>query len=297
MNKARVLGFAILGLAVWESAKSIALTRSRIQERDLQAMRETLEKVSLPILAHRSWMAPNLRSWFPQTAQAQVFAHPDPQALTEFWTIGHRSDPESLEVSQPAQLQEIVAHGALVARRWRKPGATSTQVNLGPSAVEFVDLEARVDQGPCKIKTRSPLHIQCPDQSSLRWEISEINYKPRACLAYRGSQLGAMTISFKLAHPKRAQAIRGHVGFSDFNARLRSDAALQVTLLEHEQVRLNQPFTDAQGWAAFSVPLAQATSTYHLKLQLNANQTQSAPISRPIIPCTQLSVLLSNEAP
>lgn len=178
-----------------------------------------------------------------------------------------------------------------MARRWRQPKAPNNVASLAPFPFKLTQIQARVDQGPCKIKSRSPLEVRCPDQSSLIWEISEIDYKPRACLAYRSSQLGPITLSFQLASPQSVQKVVGHVGFSDFNARLRSDAALQVSLRSGDQELLHQPFSDAQGWAAFDVPLpalSQDSPTFHLSLLLNASQAQSQRLRRPVIPCIEL---------
>lgn len=290
-GKARLLGATLLFLAVWESGTSISLSQARVQKEDIQAMQRALAGVQSPVLAHRRWMDPNLRSWFAQAAKPLAFANPEPNALTEFWTVGHVTDPEPLAFGSRARLQQSVIHGSLVARRWTQNEAKIRLATLGVSPDEILDLKAKVEQGYCQIKTRSPLRIQCPDQSSLRWETSEIDYLPRACLAYRGSQLGQLTLSFRLAHPEKLASIQGHVGFSDFNARLRSDAALALRLQSEEHELLNHPFTDAQGWAPFSAALSQemdASDRFHLTLQLNANQARSERLRRPVIPCIDL---------
>lgn len=288
---ARTLWIALLALSVWETSKSFALTQSRINQADIQAMQRSLRQVQRPILAHRAWLEPSLRSWFPASAQPSVFANPAPHELEEFWSIGHRSDPEGLTHAPNAQLQTTITHGALVARQWVQPRVPITVASLGPNAMALTNLHARVDQGPCKIISKSPLEIQCPDQSSLTWEIGEINYKARSCLAYRTSQLGPLTLSFKLAKPNAPQRLVGHVGFSDFNARLRSDAALQVSVHAGTDQLFDRPFSDAQGWTPFAAPLlelADPSPTYHITLLLNATHAKSKNLHRRVIPCIEL---------
>lgn len=296
---ARGLLVTLLLISGWETCKSVALTRARIDERDLEQMREAFHRVELPILAHRPWLEPSLRSWFSQASQPGAFARPTAQDLPEFWTIGHQSDPEPQSFAPDAKLRETIQHGTLVARKWVQPQTFVTLAGLGRSSFVLTKLEARVDQGSCNIKTRSPLKIQCPDQSTFTWEIAEINYRPRLCLAYRSNQLGPVTLSFKLAAPQAVERIQGHVGFSDFNARLRSDAALQVRLRADDIELLNRPFTDAEGWAPFAVQLpkdAQDSPTFHLTLLSNANQTRSKGLHRRVIPCIELR-LQSRESP
>lgn len=296
---ARGMLAALLLISGWETCKSVALTRARIDEGDLEQMRQAFHQVELPILAHRPWLEPRLRSWFSQASQPDAFARPSVQELPAFWTIGHQSDPETQRFAPHAKLRETIQHGALVARKWVQPQTFVTLAGLGRSSLVMTELAARVDQGSCSIKNRSPLKIQCPDQSTLTWEIGEINYRPRACLAYRSNQLGPVTLSFKLADPQAVQRVQGHVGFSDFNARLRSDAALQVHLRADDIELLSRPFTDAEGWAPFSVQLpkdVQDSPTFHLTLLLNASQARSEGLQRRVIPCIELR-LQGRESP
>lgn len=294
---ARAFWIALLSLCVWESGKSLMLTRSRVDPADVKAMRNILQHVESPVLAHRAWLEPSLRSWFPRATNPKAFAGPAPQELAQFWSIGHRSDPKPLAFASDAQLEQTVTHGALVARRWVQPKAPTTLADLTQN---ITDIQAHVQQGICKKISRSPLKLRCPDQSSLTWEISEIDYKARSCLSYRPSQLGPLTLSFKLATDQPPQRVVGHVGFSDFNARLRSDAALQVSLRVDKHELVHQPFSDAQGWAPFFAPLphsVQPSATYHLSLQLNANRAKSEHLSRRVIPCIELRFQNSSVSP
>lgn len=286
-----MLGAALLLLSGWETSKSIALTESRIEPSDVREMRQMLSEVQVPVLAHRDWLEPQLRRWFPQAAKPSAFARPDADELAEFWTLGHRSDPPTQTIARNAQLKAQVQHGELVARNWMQPQTFVSLAKLGPSSLGIQDLHVRVDQGSCKIETKDPLKVRCPDQSSLTWEVSEVSYRARACLALRSPQLGPVTLSFKLSEPRALHRIQGHVGYSDFNARLRSDAALQVLLRADHQELLRQTFSDAQGWAEFSVAIPEPFEldpTFHLTLLVNASQARSTGLRRPVIPCIEL---------
>ena len=67
--------------------------------------------------------------------------------------------------------------------------------------------------------------------------------------------------------------LRGHVGFADFNARLRSDAPAQVALVVDGAERGRFVATDAQGWLPFTAPVAPGPHRLELHVTVPAAGT------------------------
>lgn len=285
------LGLAML--AAWESGRGLWLSADRIERQDVEAMAQHLAAIETPIVAHRAWLEPSLRRWFPQVAAPENFGAAAPSTWSEFWTLAHRSDPGAFEEDPALRLQQVVQHGALVARQWRRNSTSTTIATLGLSDSKIQNLRVSVDQGPCRITKASPLKVRCPDQSSLTWELAEIDYRARLCLAYRTYSLSPIQIEFEVPWPAQGARLLGRVGFSDFNARLRGDAALSVQIYGDEQLWFEQPFSDAQGWASLSHPVpppssGQTTLPLRVQLLLNANRASSKSLQRQVIPCLDL---------
>lgn len=293
---ARLAFWGLAALAAGESLRALGLSRSQIDHAAVQAMQQTLASDETPVLAHRFWLGPQLRRWFTQAARPEHFAAASWEHWPEFWTLAHRSDPPTLPQLPDAQLVATIEHGNLVARRWHNPKAQSVIASLSGDQGQPFKLRAEVQEGPCRVQTNETLRLRCPDQSSLRLEQAEIDYRPRRCLAYRSFALGPLTLEFEIPWPKTGAEISGHLGFSDFNARLRSDAAVQLTIYQNDTRLLDRPFSDAQGWAPFSVSIpppkeGQDTLTLRLRLQLNTSQTQFTSLERPVIPCLDLALV------
>lgn len=293
---ARFIWLGLGLLAAWESGRGLWLDADRIAEQDIASMAQHLEAVQAPTVAHRSWMEPSLRHWFPQLADPRNFAAAAPETWSEFWTIGHRSDPSTLDPPQNAALQEEIRHGALIARKWQRELGTNTIAVLGSGDQGIQNLRVSVDQGQCRISKTNPLKVRCPDQSSLSWELTEIDYQSRLCLAYRTFSLSPIQIEFEVPWPSPESSLLGHVGFSDFNARLRSDAAVSVQVFGDNTLWIDQPLSDAQGWAALSHPIpapppGKSKLAIRARLLLNANRASSASLQRQVIPCIDLRVL------
>lgn len=293
---AKIALVGVLLLAVWESGRALQLSSQRVGPGEVQAMITALEAEPGPVLAHRPWLEPQVRGWLREHSALSATGFPD--TWPEFWTLGHRSDPPSLDLDLPAELEHTVAQGSLVARRWRvqKPRAQLAVLGPGPS----LPLTARVEAGSCRVSKDAPLEIRCPDQSTLQWEEAEIDYQGKHCLAFRSYTLGSMVLQVQLPSPRGAGRLVGHVGFSDFNARLRSDAALQLRISSGEQVLINQPFSDAQGWAPFqseAIPAPESsTLPIRIELQLNGHRAASETLRRQVIPCLELRWLQVQDA-
>lgn len=286
----------LLALALSEGLGSLRLHCSSASTRDFDALSAKLGQDPRPVLAHRSWLAPSLKARLPAAARANIWAAPDRSHWSEFWTVGHQSDPEHLLERPDAQAIETINFGALVARRWKNPKAQRVIASLNPSLPAPTSIRALQQGQVCKVSSRKGLTIRCPDQSRMQWGLAEINYQPRQCLRFTSNTLNPVVLLLELPYPKRGGELRLRAGFSDFNARLRSDAALQLQLVQDQEVWLDRPISDAQGWALWQRPLPPSTQTnkqlqLQIRLQLSASSTSPASFWRPITPCIDLRVL------
>lgn len=295
-TSARFLTVALLALALLEGLRSVNLHRGSSSTEDFEALAAKLEQDTRPVIAHRPWFAPLLKARLPAAARSDSWAAPDRAGWPEYWTIAHRSDPEHLEENPTAQAVENITFGALVARRWKNPQANKVIASLNPSLPAPKSLRAQQNDQACKVYTRDGLKIRCPDQSRMEWGLAEIDYRPRQCLAFTTNTLAPVELLLELPYPKRGGELRLRAGFSDFNARLRSDAALQVRLRHGKETWLDRPVSDAQGWALWQRPLppssdAKKSFQLELRLQLSAAQTSTPSFWRAITPCIDLRVL------
>ena len=74
--------------------------------------------------------------------------------------------------------------------------------------------------------------------------------------------------TLEITHP-RAQLgaqLRGHLGFSDFNARLRNDAPALLEMFIDDALAARWTLSDSQGWAAFAAPTSPGTHAVRLRL-------------------------------
>ncbi|MCB9567395.1 MAG: hypothetical protein H6710_09345 [Myxococcales bacterium] len=86
----------------------------------------------------------------------------------------------------------------------------------------------------------------------LRPRFAEIAYAPRRCLLLDLEDGAEATL--RIADAELGARLRGHLGFADFNARLRSDAPLLLRIAVDGEPLADLVFSDRQGWAAFEVP-------------------------------------------
>ncbi len=127
---------------------------------------------------------------------------------------------------------------------------------------------------------------------------AEIAYRPRRCLRFEVGD-GAQ-ITLKLAGVQLGERLRGHLGFTDFNARIRSDAPalLEVAIDGRPQAALT--LSDRQGWAPFEIATVPGRHDLEVTLTptLTGTWTDRGYDRRPShLPCLELRALRRSEAP
>ena len=127
---------------------------------------------------------------------------------------------------------------------------------------------------------------------------AEVAYRPRRCLRFDVGD-GAQ-ITLKLAGVELGDHLRGHLGFSDFNARIRSDAPALVEVRIDEQPLASLTISDRQGWAAFE--LATPPGRHDLEVTVTPTLTgtwgERGYDRRPShLPCLEMRALRRRGAP
>ena len=101
-------------------------------------------------------------------------------------------------------------------------------------------------QGSCRRKGSS---WTCKE-GSVRVSFAEVDYTPRRCFQFALSDSTPLTFEDRIP---LGTTLRGHIGVTDFNSRLRSDAPIRVRTFIDDVSVGSFVVTDAQGWRPFSV--------------------------------------------
>ncbi len=127
---------------------------------------------------------------------------------------------------------------------------------------------------------------------------AEVAYRPHRCLRFDVGD-GAQ-ITLKLAGVELGEHLRGHLGFTDFNARIRSDAPALVEVNVDGRPLASLTISDRQGWAAFE--LATPPGRHDLEVTVTPTLTgtwgERGYDRRPShVPCLELRALRRRGAP
>ena len=90
-------------------------------------------------------------------------------------------------------------------------------------------------------------------------DIVEIDYRPRACIPATPKSDGEPVVLRK-ARMELGSELRGHVGFSDFNGRLRNDTPARVEVRVGGRTVARFLTSDEEGWRPFVVPTSPGTT-------------------------------------
>jgi hypothetical protein len=221
--------------------------RDTIADADWQALAESVaEQDADATRLATSWLGPRARMEIPRLAEPRSAAAPDLHGIETLTVVGWgESWSDALD-------QELEGK--------RRPSRLSVQ-SLGPfeiGAYRFDDapstLRSWIDehpslstpQGTCRRKGSS---WACKE-GSVSVAFAEVDYTPRRCFQFALSDNTPLTFEDTLL---LGTSLRGHVGVTDFNARLRSDAPIRVRTFVDDVAVGSFTVTDAQGWRPFSV--------------------------------------------
>jgi hypothetical protein len=255
-----VLGL-LCTLAAVETIAAFLEYRTRIDAEDWDAVREIVADDEAPVIAASEWLGPSARMNLATARSWDALAYPDLRSFDRFWLLTHtRERPFAghlrVELEELPRPELVAVHrvGELTLHEYRQ--------DVPPerfSLLESID-EVSTERGRC---SGGQGKWSCKD-GRVAVRTVEIDYRARRCLALELDD-GVMA-KLELGKLELGDHVYGHLGFADFNARLRSDPTARVELWIDGAVAGRWVFTDDQGWAAFA--LATPAGKHELELRV-----------------------------
>ncbi|MCR9165784.1 MAG: hypothetical protein ACE37F_07880 [Nannocystaceae bacterium] len=239
-------GLAALGAI--ELFVSAFVYRDAIDDADWDTLAAHLEADDADaIRLATGWLGPRARMEVPALAAPSSAAGPDLHGIETLTVVGLG------EAWSDALDREL--EGSL------RPGRVSVD-DVGPFTVARYRFEhaprtlhdwterppsLRTPQGSCRGKGRG---WACKE-GNVSVAFAEVDYVPRRCLTTALSDNTPLTLESK--NMELGTSLRGHLGITDFNGRLRSDAPVRVQTWIDDVLVGTFTVTDAQGWRTFVV--------------------------------------------
>ena len=216
-----------------------------------------------PVLLGTAWLAPLARQQLPALTAPAAYA-PDLHGLPRFHVLGHAGSPRSgawsdeltddLGELPPPILTGTTDLGPLVLHHYEQPAAPTLVTDLLTTALQLRDARAgcRLSSGTWTCK-----------QGTAQIRVVEVAYRPRRCLAITLDDDATLEISQTTT---LGTILRGHLGFADFNSRLRNDAPALLELFVDDALAGRWTITDNQGWAPFATTTTPGEHAVRVRL-------------------------------
>lgn len=269
MSKAwarRVLA-GLAALAGLELVGGAFAYRDTIEGQDWAALRDALETDDADgMRLATTWLGPRARMEVPALATAAAAAPPDLHGLETLTVVGLDevwSDDldRALEGSLRPGLESTRDVGPFTVARYRFRDAPTTVHDWLQTAPTL-----STPQGTCRPKGSG---WACKE-GTVSVAYAEVDYVPRRCFVFGLPDATPLTFS---ATMPTGTSLRGHVGVSDFNARLRNDAAVRVRTWIDDRPVGTFTASDAQGWHPFVVKTEPGTHEVRVELTDTAGGT------------------------
>jgi hypothetical protein len=255
-----VLGL-LCTLAAVETIAAFLEYRTRIHAHDWDAVREILADDEAPVIAASEWLGPSARMNLASARSWDALAYPDLRSFDRFWLLTHARE-RPFDGRLRIELEELPRPELIAVHRVGELSLHEYRQDVAPerfSLLESID-EVSTERGRCSGGQGT---WSCKD-GRVAVRTVEIDYRARRCLALELDD-GVMA-ELELGKIELGDHVYGHLGFADFNARLRSDPSARVELWIDGAVAGRWVFTDDQGWAAFA--LATPPGKHELALRV-----------------------------
>lgn len=285
-NGAVILLGLLCTLAAVEMIAAFLDYRTRLSEENWEAVREILAEDEVPVIAASEWLGPAARMNLVSARTWDSVAFPDLRSFDRFYLLTHtRERPwagwlraELEELPRP-ELVAVHRVGELVLHEYRQ--------DVAPERFSLLDAidEVRTEKGRC---TGQHGRWSCKE-GRVAVRTVEVDYRARRCLAIELED--AVMAKVDLGKLTLGDRIHGHLGFADFNARLRADPTAKVEVWIDGEVAGRWVFTDDQGWAAFALATPLGKHELELRVGTSAAGTwqREGPRSSPTdIACVEL---------
>ncbi len=246
---ARRLLIGLAALAGVELAAAAASYRDVIDDADWNALALALERDDADsVRLATGWLGPRARMEVPALAASGSAAAPDLFGIETLTVVGLGASwsdalDRELEGDRRPGLVEREEVGPFTLARYRFAHAPSTVVDWLANPPSF-----STPQGLCRPSGSS---WRCKE-GTVRLQFAEVDYAPRRCFTLALPDGTPLTL--RAQDMQLGTSLRGHVGVTDFNARLRSDAPISVQARIDGQSRGHFTVTDVQGWRPFVIP-------------------------------------------
>lgn len=264
-NGAVILLGLLCTLALVESIAAFLAYRERIVDEDWQAIEQLLaEHEGEPLIVASEWLGPSARMQLERARSWDSIAFADLRGFEQFWLLTHAAErpwrgPLRAELEQLPRPELVAVHrmGELTLHQYRQ--------EVGALRFSLLDSIAGVstDRGRCP---GGGGEYRCKE-GRVGVRVIEVDYRPRRCVAVELEDGVIATID--LGERELGDRIYGHVGFGDFNARLRADPSARVEVRINDVIAGRWVFTDDQGWAT----LALATVPGRHRVELRVGTT------------------------
>lgn len=221
-----------------------------------------------PVFVAQDWLGPVARMHVPEIAYLPSVARPDLHAVGRFHVIGWDDDGDAMIARDleglPAPKQEARrTFGPLVWTTYTAPAAGTLVENLTAESETM-----HVISGGVNCRGRGS--FRCTE-GTVEPHIAEIDYRPRKCLGVAVQD--GTTVQLVWPSARLGDTLRGHVGLSGYNARLRNDAPVRVVVRVGGTEMLRATVTDLQGWWPLVVPTTPGVAPVEIELTAGLSGT------------------------
>jgi hypothetical protein len=241
---------AVLAIATVEWGMAAWAYRDPLDDAAWSALADDLAAVPAdePVVLASEWLGPSARMHVPALARIDAVERPDLRGWSRFHTVGFgtrwseelAADLEDLPAPTRTDTREV---GPFTITTYELAAAGTLVADL----LGDVDaLEVEDDAGRC----RGRGELRC-GSGTIALRGAEIDYRPRRCLALDVRDGASLRIA-RMDTPT-GDVIRGHVGFANFNARLRNDSPVALRVEIDGELVAQWTVTDAQGWWPFAI--------------------------------------------
>lgn len=260
---------AIVVLAAVETIASAFVYRSTLDPEDWEAMRVHLESVpeQEPVVLATDWLGPRARMELPRLAALSSAGAPDLHGASRVHVLGH--DGAAWSDALDAELEEVPRPSLVSAAVYGALTLTTYEFEDPATLVsDFVDNGVKVATGGGSCRGAGPWTC---GQGRVRVGMVEVDYRSRRCLV--ADVASGTTVRFTRAAFATGEVLRGHVGFGDFNGRLRNDAPAHIEIIVDGSSAGRFVATDAEGWRPFVVAVDPGSHEVEVALTIGVRGT------------------------
>ncbi len=248
-NGAVILLGLVCALAIVESIAAFLEYRERIADEDWHAVEQVLAAhEGEPVIVASEWLAPSARMHLTRARSWDSMAFPDLRGYPRFWLLA-RAGERPWRGALRAELEQLPRPELVAVHQVGELTLHEYEQDVGELRFSLLDSIRGVSTGRGRCSA-SGSGFRCKE-GRVGVQLIEVDYRTRRCLAVELDD-GVMA-TVELGEVELGDRVYGHVGFGDFNARLRADPSARLELLVDDAVVGRWVFTDDQGWASLAL--------------------------------------------